>query len=177
MIKWINYPKNRKISDLGLSVVEVFKKHEYEISSEINNHLIGSGNKDSHSNSVLLKISKSLIDIGFQVEAGKKKNEKINVPVLFGEQGKSLQSFDADAYHAKGGLVLEVEAGRAVTNYQFLKDYFQACLMVDVEYLAIAVRQIYKDQRDYETVCSFFDSVYSSGRLNTQLKGILIIGY
>ena len=71
----------------------------------------------------------------------------------------------------------EVEAGRAVTNYQFLKDYFQACVMVDIEYLAIAVRQIYRTQNDYETVCSFFDSLYASGRIKTELKGVLIIGY
>ncbi len=177
MIKWTYFPKNKKITPVGLSVVQAFERHENEISSSNNNHLIGSGSTDSHSNSVLFKVSKSLIDIGFQVEIGKKKSEKINVPVLFGEQGKALQSFDADAYFAKEGFVLEVEAGRAVTNYQFLKDFFQACVMVDVEYLAIAVRQIYNKQKDYETVCSFFDSLYSSGRLNTQLKGILIIGY
>lgn len=177
MIRWTNFPRNKKISTLGRSVIEVFEKHENLISSGKNNHLVGTGNKDSHSNSVLLKISKSLIEIGFQVETGKKKAEKINVPVLFGEQGKSLQSFDADAYHLEGKLVLEVEAGRAVTNYQFLKDFFQACVMVDVEYLIIAVRQIYKEQKDYETICNFFDSMYSSGRLNTQLKSVLIIGY
>ncbi len=177
MIRWTFFPKNKKNTDLGLEVIKVFEKYEDEISSEINNHLIGSGSKESHSNSVLLKISKSLIEIGFQVEVGKRKAEKINVPVLFGEQGKALQSFDADAYSSEFGFVLEVEAGRAVTNYQFLKDYFQACVMVDVQYLAIAVRKVYSKQKDYETVCSFFDSLYSSGRLTSQLKGVLIIGY
>ena len=80
-------------------------------------------------------------------------------------------------YNAEQKFVLEVEAGRAVSNYQFLKDYFQACVMVDVDYLAIAVRQIYNKQKDYETVCNFFDTLYSSGRLKTELKGVLIIGY
>jgi len=32
---------------------------------------------------------------------------------------------------------LEVEAGRAYTNYQFLKDLFQACMMHDVQYLGM----------------------------------------
>lgn len=49
--------------------------------------------------------------------------------------------------------------------------------MVDVEYLAIAVRQIYRAQNDYESVCSFFDTLYASGRIQTALKGVLIIGY
>jgi hypothetical protein len=60
MIRWTNFPRNKKISTLGRSVVEVFEKHEDLISSGKNNHLVGTGNKDSHSNSVLLKISKSL---------------------------------------------------------------------------------------------------------------------
>jgi hypothetical protein len=177
MIRWTYFPKNKAITTLGLSVVKVFENNEKIISSESNNHLIGSGTTDSHSNSVLEKISSQLQDIGFQVEIGKKKNEKIHVPVLFGEQGKPLQSFDADAYNEVEKFVLEVEAGRAVSNYQFLKDYFQACVMVDVEYLAIAVRKIYSKQKDYETVCNFFDTLYASGRLKTELKGILVIGY
>ena len=177
MIRWTYFPKNKAITPVGLSVVKAFEENEKNISSEANNHLIGSGGTDSHSNSVLEKVSAHLQAIGFQVEVGKKKNQKIHVPVLFGEQGKPLQSFDADAYNATEKFVLEVEAGRAVTNYQFLKDYFQACVMVEVEYLAIAVRQIYNKQKDYETVCNFFDTLYASGRLKTELKGILIIGY
>jgi hypothetical protein len=48
--------------------------------------------------------------------------QKIHVPVLFGANGKVEKSFDADAYSPKAGFVLEVEAGRAVANNQFLKD-------------------------------------------------------
>jgi hypothetical protein len=177
MIRWTYFPKNKVITKLGLDVVRVFETNENNISSELNNHLIGTGTTDSHSNNVLDKIYLQLQQIGFEVETGKKKDEKIHIPVLFGEQGKALQSFDADAYNKNEKFVLEVEAGRAVSNYQFLKDYFQACVMVDVEYLAIAVRKIYKKQNDYETVCNFFDTLYASGRLRTELKGILIIGY
>lgn len=177
MIRWSFFPRNKPITEIGQLVVDVFHLHESSVSSFANNHLIGMGSNESHSNSVLEKISKSLVDIGFQVEEGKRATQKIHVPVLYGEQGKPLQSFDADAFHKEARFVLEVEAGRAVTNYQFLKDYFQACVMVDVEYLAIAVRQVYKKQKDYETICSFFDTLYASGRLKTELKGVLIIGY
>lgn len=177
MIKWTSFPRNKQITKVGLAVIEAFESHEKSISSIANNHLIGTGSSDSHSNVVLEKISKNLISAGFLVELGKLKKQKINIPVLFGEQGKALQSFDADAYNKNEKFVLEVEAGRAVTNYQFLKDYFQACVMVDIEYLAIAVRQIYRTQNDYESVCSFFDTLYASGRIKTDLKGVLIIGY
>jgi hypothetical protein len=39
--------------------------------------------------------------------------------------------------------VLEIEAGRAVDNNQFLKDLFEACVSEKVKYLAIAVRLTY----------------------------------
>jgi len=177
MIKWTYFPRNKVITKTGLEVIKAFENSADVISSLSNNHLIGTGSTDSHSNTVLEKIANDLISSGFKVELGKKKSEKINIPVLFGEQGKPLQSFDADAFNPSEGFVVEVEAGRAVTNYQFLKDFFQACVMVDVEYLGIAVRQIYRGQSDYETVCSFFDTLYASGRLKTELKGVLIIGY
>jgi hypothetical protein len=99
------------------------------------------------------------------------------VPVLFGLNGKVSKSFDADAYHPDEGFVIEIEAGRAVSNYQFLKDLFQACMMHDVSYLAIAVRNSYRTSNDFEKVQSFFDTLYASNRLTLPLKGILIIGY
>jgi len=64
-----------------------------------------------------------------------------------------------------------------VTNYQFLKDLFQACMMHEVNYLAIAVRNIYRGSNDFEKVHTFFDTLYASNRLKLPLNGILIIGY
>ena len=54
-----------------------------------------------------------------------------------------MKSFEADAWNIPEKMVLEVEAGRAVVNNQFLKDLFQACMMHDVDYLGIAVRNTY----------------------------------
>lgn len=62
-------------------------------------------------------------------------------------------------------------------NNQFLKDLFQACMMHDVYYLAIAVRTTYKGSQDFETVCRFFNTLYSSQRLQLPLRGILVLGY
>jgi hypothetical protein len=87
------------------------------------------------------------------------------------------KSFDADAYHEEGGFVVEVEAGRGVTNNQFLKDLFQACMMQKVRYLGIAVRQTYNGNKDYEVVRRFFDTLYASQRLKLPLDGVLIVGY
>lgn len=50
-------------------------------------------------------------------------------------------------------------------------------MMQDVDYLAIAVRNVYRGNKDFETVLKFFDTLYASNRLTLPLKGILVIGY
>jgi hypothetical protein len=50
-------------------------------------------------------------------------------------------------------------------------------MMHEVYYLAIAVRNIYKTNKNFEVVQRFVDTLYASNRLKLPLKGILIIGY
>ena len=102
---------------------------------------------------------------------------KIKMPVLYGECGKPSLHFEADAFNPNNNIVIEVEAGRAVTNYQFLKDFFESCCMDDADYLCIAVRLLYRKNDDYKKVCEFFDAMYASNKFSIPLKGILIIGY
>lgn len=49
--------------------------------------------------------------------------------------------------------------------------------MNNVEYLVIAVRNTYRGKKDFISVTTFIDTLYTSGRLKLPLKGILIIGY
>ena len=99
------------------------------------------------------------------------------MPVLFGENNSNDQSFNADGISNDDKIVLEVEAGRAVANYAFLKDIFQACMMHDVEFLILAVRNDYRGSDDFEKVYTFLETLYISGRLVLPLKGITLIGY
>ncbi len=93
------------------------------------------------------------------------------------QDNKIDKSFYADALSADGRIVIEVEAGRATENYQFLKDLFEACMMFDVEYLVLAVRNVYRTHYDFERVYSFLETLYISNRLHLPLKGILLVGY
>jgi len=111
------------------------------------------------------------------VEAGKTKGKKIPVPVLFGLNNRIDKYFDADALSADGKIVLEVEAGRAVVNYQFLKDIFQACMMREVEFLVMAVRNDYRGGNNFAAVHMFLETLYISNRLKLPLQGIMLIGY
>jgi hypothetical protein len=169
MIHWIYFPKSDKPTYLALEVVGAFESVAKEIDSMTH--------EGQQSNDALGKLAASLQNVGFEVERGKKKSEKISIPVLFGKQGRPEKTFDADAYHANEGFVIEVEAGRGVDNNQFLKDLFQACMMHNVNYLAIAVRNDYRGGDDFETVKVFFETLYASRRLQLPLRGILLIGY
>lgn len=168
MINWQYYPKRKEIPAHLKAIVDIFNFNEESISSEI--HFL-------HSNEVLQKITSSLLKLNYKVELSKRANDKIKVPVLFGMNGRLEKYFDADAYNEEFKTVVEVEAGRAVTNYQFLKDLFQACMMHEVDYLVIAVRKSYAKNQDFQTVMTFFETLYASGRLTLPLEGILIIGY
>lgn len=168
MTSWQYYPKSDAIPEHLFKVVNIFKQHSEEIDSS--KHKL-------NSSEVLVVLKESLLNIGFKVEKGNKVEDKIKVPVLFGRNDQLEKSFQVDAFKEETGTVLEVEAGRAVINYQFLKDLFEACMMHDVNYLVIAVRKTYREKADFEKVVTHFDTLYASGRLELPLKGVLIIGY
>ena len=162
------FPKSCNITYYLQQLLEVFCKNEGTITSS-KHHL--------KSDDVLHILSDDIEALGYQVEHSKREEDKIKVPVLFGRNGSMEKYFEADCYNKETKVVIEIEAGRAVCNYQFLKDIFQACVMHDVDYLVIAVRSIYRTQKDFETVINFLNTLYTSDRLKLPLKGILIIGY
>lgn len=169
MINWLYFPHTASLDDTSMRIVNIFKKHADAIDSTNHTH---------SSNTVLSMLSADLIDFGFQVETGKTSDAKVRVPVLYGLNGMTQLAFEADAYYSPANYVVEIEAGRAVTNYQFLKDFFEACAMQNADYLCIAVRNIYyHGSKDFEKVCQFFEALYASNRLQIPLKGLLIVGY
>ena len=174
MINYQLFPHSRGIDGKLQGVIDVFKTVDAKKSSA---HLV--------SNDMLALVRPGLEDLGFIVEKGKKKKDLISVPVLFGENGVVEKSFWVDALHVDDKIVIEVESGRAVSNYQFLKDLFEACMMPEIEHLVIAVLNEYvtgsgdktTKSRDYQTVKAFLEPLYASNRLHLPLKSILVIGY
>jgi hypothetical protein len=169
MINWVYFPKSSPPPEFGLQVVAAFEEAAVAIDSDLGGA--------QPSNAVMSQLRPSLERLGFRVEKGKSSEDKIVVPVLFGRKGKILKCFNADAHSATNRWVVEIEAGRAVVNNQFLKDIFQACMMHDVEHLGIAVRNKYRGSDDFAKVEGFLETLYVSGRLQLPLKGILLIGY
>ncbi len=168
MIQFQFFPRSVGINPQIQQVVSCFFAVEAQITSSKNNLV---------SNDVLQLLKPHFEQIGFFVESGKKDTQKIKVPVLFGLGNKVDKYFNADAVSQDGTIVIEIEAGRAVENHQFLKDIFQAAMMHGVEYLVLAVRNKYRHHEDFKQVYAFLETMYISNRLILPLHGILLIGY
>lgn len=121
MINWMYFPKNRPLDEVSHQVVKSFQDIAPDIDSESHHY---------KSDEVLAAVSPGLEAIGFSVEKSKRSEDLVAVPVLYGVNGRIEKSFEADGYLQSAGYVVEVEAGRGVVNYQFLKDFFEACTMV-----------------------------------------------
>lgn len=168
MLHYQLFPRSFGITSDVEDVIKCFSLNYEKIKSPENN---------LNSDGVLKAISNELKVLNFRVETSKATDDKIKVPVLFSLNNKIDKSFDADAVSQDGKIVLEVEAGRAYVNNQFLKDVFQACMMPRVEYLILAVRNDYRGSNDFTKIFQFLETLYINGRLQLPLKGIVLIGY
>lgn len=175
MINYQFFPRSHGVTPQIRDIINCFK--QVDEARDESAHL--------KSNEMLALVRPHLEALNFTVETGKAADEQIYVPVLFSENDQVDKYFAADALSEDHKIVIEVEAGRAVRNNQFLKDIFQACMMYEVEYLVIAVLNEYmfnasgKQQtaHDYQSVKTFLETLYVSNRLQLPLKGILLIGY
>ena len=107
MLKYQLFPRSQGITEQIQDVVECFNRTYDQIKSPEN---------VLKSNEVLDILRPHLERIGFTVETGKAKGQKIRVPVLFGLNNSVDQYFNADGISNDGKTVLEVEAGRATAN-------------------------------------------------------------
>ena len=120
--------------------------------------------------------------MGFSVEKDKTSSGIIRRPVFFGEYGVPAKTYNIDAYHPGFKPGLEIEAGRGTKGNAVYRDIIQTCLLVDVDFLALAVLREYKYGKtaiefSYNATKELLGAVYSSPRLQLPMKGILLIGY
>lgn len=176
-IRFCSFPKTSPSPKFINNLVDVFRKHEPEISTI-------QLKKGLKSNPVLKVLKRNLEDIGFQCESGKKAGQILARPVYFGENGEPSLRYEIDAYSLRDKCGLEIEAGRATMGNAIFRDFFQAMIMVDVEHLCIAVPNQYKYvsknkpmvSRDYEKTISVADALYGHSRAHLPY-GLTVIGY
>lgn len=172
-INYHYFPRTEKPPEIAEEVVEAFRDHEDGIATRD----LDDGLK---SDEVLATVRENLFDIGFQVETGKSKSDKIHRPVLFGENGEPDLAYEVDAYHPEERLGLEVEAGRAWKGNAIYRDIVQALMMVQVDTLALAVPNAYKysggTNPAFEKTTAVVDTLYDTNRFDPPYN-MLVIGY
>jgi hypothetical protein len=176
-VRFCTFPRTDQPPAFVAELVGVFRRHEDQISTRRRY-------KGLTSDGVLSVLRPDLVEIGFAVEAGKQRVQKIERPVFYGENGAATLRYEIDAYHEAWRCGLEVEAGRAWLGNAVYRDLIQAAVMVGVDYLAIAVSNLYKfksggrdvTSQDYSHAKELAEAVYGHSRFRLPY-GLIVIGY
>jgi hypothetical protein len=174
---WIFYPTESRPPEWVRELVAVVEAQEPVIASTTNDGL--------DSNTVLDTLRPGLLALGYEVESGKKQHEKLRRPVLYGPQGSEVVTYEVDGVHDELGIVLEVEAGRAVLSNAIYRDLIRASLIVGVRFLALGVMLEYRSRsggkvvttRSFDATRNQLDAIYASRRLQLPFEGVLLFGY
>ena len=170
---WKYYPARSQAPGWVDQIVDVFASVREKIDSQ--------SRRGVTSDQALAAVRTGLRTIGFDIEGGKSRAEKIWRPVLFGEMGRPLVSYEVDGFHREYRIVLEIEAGRGAANNADYRDLVRASLMVDADYLVLAMMLEYTvgsaTTRSYEQTRGRIDAIFASDRLKLPLEGLLLLGY
>lgn len=176
-IRFISFPKTEPPPIFAQSIVDIFSQFEKQISTLLLD-------KGLTSNGVLFVIREKLVNLGFEVESGKRKAEKILRPVFFGENGAPTLKYEIDAFHSEWRCGLEVEAGRAWMGNAIYRDLIQGLVMVKVDTLILAVPNSYKfksggknvTSSDYDNTVRIAETLYGHSRVKLPYT-LVVIGY
>lgn len=172
-IRYYCYPRTKTPPTFAESIVSAFRAKENEIATQ--------DSKDGlKSDAVLAAVRPNLENVGFDVETGKSRSDKIHRPVLFGENGKPQLQYEVDGYHDEWSCGLEVEAGRAWKGNAIYRDLIQAMMMVQVETLALAVPIEYsysgRTNPAFEKTNHVIETLYGTSRFDPPYR-LILIGY
>ena len=176
-IRFTAFPRTRPPPPFAEALVGVFEAHQAEIGTL-------DRDKGLTSNAILTRLTPELVGLGFSVEMSKADDAKIKRPVFFGEGGRPDLRYEIDSFHPGWRCGLEVEAGRAWLGNAVYRDLIQAMVMVDLDWLALAVPLGYRRNslgrrvvsRDYDNTCAVANALYSHDRVKMPF-GLLVIGY
>lgn len=175
---WMYYPSNSShpewVRDLTSAVEELAKILDTESEAPT----------PMRSDAVLAELRPTLEALGYTVETGKNRLEKIRKPVLFGENGVAKVSYEIDAFHDDFRVAVEVEAGRGASNNADYRDILRTSLLLDADFLVLFMPKSYRHGRQkvteiraYRNTKSQLDAIYASQRLRLPFHGLLLIGY
>ena len=178
-IRFKSFPRTEPPPPFVGLVHKAFVKNEDHIGTRVLD-------KSLKSDQVLEIVAGDLMQLGFEVERGKRKSEKISVPVLYGELGNPDLRYEVDAFNESFSCGIEVEAGRSLSGGNAIyRDLFQAMVMSRVKHMIIAVPNLYRSKPGkpigqgeacYESCLSIAETLYSIPRINMPY-GLTVLGY
>ena len=181
---WVFYPRNARPPAWAIELVELTASVESLISTaEAPDPTLPAA--DRSSDAVLAHLCSGLQALGFEVETGKAKGQKISRPVLYGENGVPEVSYDIDAFHDSLGVAVEVEAGRGAANGADYRDIVRTSLLLDATALALFMPSAYRHKQNgkdmekpaFRNTRRQLDAIYASRRLRLPFEGLLLVGY
>ncbi len=175
--RFSTFPRTSRPPNFVDEIVRVFEKHKSDIGT------IGL-KKGMTSGEVLDLLRTDLMNIGFDVEQGKRTDQKIKRPVFFGENAKPSLQYEVDGWHPQWQAGLEIEAGRAWMGNAVYRDLIQALVMVNLDHLFLAVPNAYRYKtndrdtisNDYANTVAVADALYGHSRVKMPF-GLCVIGY
>jgi hypothetical protein len=114
---------------------------------------------------------------GWNVET---RDSLTRIPLLYGENGKSLYGVSPDAIYADDDgymALLEIEGGGAVQNYRLMKDVVETLLIPGAHHLALAVPHRIHGRSPYDFAVNLISALYAREVPQRHVQGFLIVGY
>ena len=173
-IRYIEYPRTDSPSPLTEGVVSVFRNVEDRISSkELKKESLSS-------NEVLEEVRPGLENLGFVIEGGDHEGNPLQRPVLFGENGRPVATYEVDGYHEESGCILEVEAGRGAQSNAVHRDITRAMTISGAKLLILAVLNLYDRpstrSEAFDQAKPLIERLYRSNRVDLPFD-LVLFGY
>ena len=174
-VRYRSYPRTEPPPPFAEDITAVFRHHADAISfgaaAELTAHQI------------LEILREDLEELGFDVEKGKRKDDKIGRPVFFGDGGRPTLELEVDAYHPGWKCELEIEARPASIGTAVYRSIVQAMVIAEVNTLVIAVPSHHPDAGDtpdmaltYEQTIGVAETLYGQGRFRLPYS-LVVLGY
>lgn len=176
---WSYFPRNTRPPKWTADLVEMITSRRDEIDTE---PVLAVDAERLTSDHVLGRLRSGMQNLGYTVEAGKKKEQKIVRPVLYGENGRASVNYEVDAFHDELGIAVEVEAGRGTMSNADHRDILRTSLLLDARFLVLMMPKFYRygvnsSSSGYANAYGLLDAIYASQRLRLPFEGVLLIGY
>lgn len=175
---WSYFPRNVRPPQWALDLVDVVRASQSIIDTT---PMPVEASERLTSDFVLSVLRPAMLHLGYEVEAGKRANEKIRRPVLFGDNGHPEVFYEIDAFHDELGIAVEVEAGRGAMGNADYRDIVRTSLLLDARFMVLMTPVLYRygttSTAAFARTRDQLSAIYASERLRLPFEGVLLVGY